>query len=197
MKKYIGVALLFGVVLVAGVSVKPKSATVRADEAKPSHWTKSELGLTIYKHVTPTYGRASASGYWKSTSELKDKQLAGPVVVSIECYREERRCTEAAATVMRGVLQADLTEYDITSWNIGGIVAEDNDGGICGIGHRLSLDFQRNAVIVTNYPKQIRAGEHKIQGKDMCSIFEDASSYKLQGGLLMMSPAATWDALEK
>lgn len=102
-------------------------------------------------------------------------------------HRIKMICTESQATVVLGELKADLVEYDISSWTEDGVVA-DNEGD-CGIGHRLSLDFKSNSVTVTDYPKRVLGGD--------CKPFQDASSYALHGGGLILSPPAAWDPLAK
>src|SRR5580704_8996006 len=98
--------------------------------AETSKWAKVEIPLKIYYHqsrVLPNAGIASAEGFWQSTSSSKDKQMAFPVSVTIECTRSEKSCTESEASIVLGVLKADLLEYDISSWTDDGIVADDND----------------------------------------------------------------------
>jgi len=153
-----------------------------------SRWTKVEIPLNLSHE--DRLGLANAQGFWQSTSTSKDKQLAFPVAVKIECDMSERICRESQASVLLGVLQADLLEYDITSWTAEGVVADEADEGECGIGHRLSLDFKSNSVTVTDYPKRVTTNAN-------CKPFQDASSYSLHGGQLMLYPPAPWDPLVK
>jgi hypothetical protein len=172
----------------SGVERSPSGTnTVHADEALK--WTKVETPLSVYHHESraPNSGYAGAEGFWQSTSSSKDKQLAFPMAVSINCTQNNMACTESQATVVLGLLKADLVEYEISSWTKDGVVA-DNEGS-CGIGHRLSLDFKSNTVTVTDYPKRVLGGD--------CQPFQDANSYILHGGGLMLSPPATWDPLAK
>ena len=183
MKKAFAVAALL---VIFGLSFnvrrsRSQSSAVHADET--SKWTKVETPLAVYVHK----GYASAEGFWQSTSSGKDKQLAFPIAISIGCTQSKMTCTESQASVVLGLLKADLVEYDISSWAEDGVVA-DNEGS-CGIGHRLSLDFKSNSVTVTDYPKRVLGGD--------CQPFRDANSYVLHGGGLMMIPPATWDPLAK
>jgi hypothetical protein len=161
--------------------------------AEASKWAKVEIPRNVYHHESralPNAGIAGAEGFWQSTSASKDKQLVSPVAVKISCTRSDKTCTESEASVVFGVLKADLLEYDVTSWTEEGVVADDTDEGNCGIGHRLSLDFKSNSVTVTDYPK-------KVTSSDNCQAFQDANSYVLQGGNLVLDPPATWDPLAK
>ncbi len=160
--------------------------------AETSKWTKVEIPLSVYHHESRARnsGYAGAEGFWQSTSPSKDKQLVFPVAVKISCTRYNENCTESEASVVFGVLKADLLKYEIMSWTEQGVVADDTDEGNCGIGHRLSLDFQSNSVTVTDYPKKVTSSEN-------CRPFQDANSYALQGGNLVLDPPATWDPLAK
>lgn len=165
--------------------------TVRADEAR-AKWIKMETPLTVFhvESAAHSWGSASAQGFWQSTSTSKDKQLVFPIAVKISCDRGEKICRETYATVQLGVLSADSTEYEVSSWNEKGVIADDTDEGECGIAHRLSIDFKSNSVTVTDYPK-------KINSSQTCKVFQDANSYALHGGQLMLYPPAPWDPLAK
>jgi hypothetical protein len=160
--------------------------------AETSKWAKVEIPLKIYHHElhASNAGVAGAEGFWQSTSSSKDKQMAFPIAVKISCTRSDKTCSESEASVVLGVLKADSMEYDVTSWTGDGIVADSSDDGLCGIGHRLSLDFGSNSVTVTDYPKKVTSGE-------TCQGFQDANSYILQGGSLVLEPPATWEPLAK
>jgi hypothetical protein len=163
---------------------------VHADEQ--TKWAKVEVSLKVYHREhrgSPSSGYASAEGFWQSTSSSKDKQLVFPIAVSIWCSHSKETCTESDATVAFGVLKPTLIEYQISSWTDDGVVADDTDEGECAIGHRLSLDFQGNGVTITDYPK-------KVSGKE-CEAFQDANSYTLRGGNLVLDPPPLWDPLAK
>jgi hypothetical protein len=182
-------ALLVLLVLAYSVgNLRSWSEVVHADQPPSSRWTKVEVPLTV-RHEDRV-GLAYAQGYWQATSLSKDKQLLSPIAVKIECNKLDKSCRESEATVFLGVLQADLLEYDITSWTTNGIVADDTDEGNCGIGHRLSLDFKSNSVTVTDYPKKVTTDKN-------CQAFQDADSYTLRGGQLVLYPPAPWDPLAK
>jgi len=183
-KKAIPAALLLTVLctLRSGTEVK----VVRADD-KPK-WTKAEIPLTV--DHDDKLGIATAEGFWQATSTESDRQLISPIAVKISCDRSEKICRESDATVLVGVLKADLLEYDVSSWNDKGVVADDNDAGKCGIAHRLSLDFKSNSVTVTDYPK-------KTSTDDECKGLQDANSFALRGGELVLYPPVGWGPVEK
>lgn len=192
MRKTVGLLALLALVgLSYRIARSRNETTVYA--AETSKWANVEIPLRIYhdqSRALPNAGIAGAEGFWQSTSSSKDKQLAFPVAVKISCTHSDKTCTESEASVVFGVLKADLLEYDISSWTDDGIVADDGDEGGCGIGHRLSLDFKSNSVTVTDYPKKVTSGEN-------CQAFQDANSYVLHGGSLVLEPPATWDPLAK
>ena len=111
--------------------------------------------------------------------------MAFPIAVTISCTESNMTCRESQASVVLGLLKADLVEYDISSWTENAVVA--NNKGDCGIGHRLSLDFKSNSVTVTDYQKRVLGGD--------CQPVQDANSYALHGGGLMLSPPPFWDPL--
>jgi hypothetical protein len=177
------VVILIGIV--DALAHTRKESVVHADEI--AKWTKTEIPLRV-SHIGSEL--ASADGFWQSTNTSKDKQLVSPIVVKITCTSYDKTCREAEASVFLGaILQADLLEYDITSWTNDGIVADDEDPGKCGIGHRLSLDFKSNSVTVTDYPM-------KVDNSADCKVFQDANSYSLRGGQIMLYPPAKWEPLE-
>lgn len=164
---------------------RSQSDVVHADET--SKWTKVEIPLKVLDNEN--LGYTSAEGFWQSTSSNKDKQLAYPIAVKITCARSSMTCNESeASVVLLGALSVDLTEFDISSWTREGIIADGSEG-TCAIGHRLSLDFKTNSVTVTDYPKGTLGGD--------CKAFQDASSYALHGGYLMLKPPPKWDPLGK
>jgi len=164
---------------------RSEANVVHADDA--AKWTKLEVPLKIVDDET--HGYASAEGFWQSTSSSKDKQLVYPVAVKITCTRSAMTCDESeASVVILGALSADLTEFDISSWTKEGIVGDGPEGN-CATEHRLSLDFKSNSVLVTDYPKRVLSGD--------CKPFQDANSYTLRGGFLMLRPPAVWDPLAK
>lgn len=85
-----------------------------------------------------------------------------------------------------GVLQADTEEYEISSWTDGGIEADDAGAGRCGIGHRLSIDFATNSVVVTDYPTKVDNSNPKNPFLS-CKAIQSANSYALHGGSLIFS----------
>lgn len=192
MKKIVTFLILFALLGLAFDIRRSRTEVnvVHADEQ--AKWTKVEVPLKIYHRQyrsSPSSGYASAEGFWQSTSASKDKQLVSPIAVNIWCSHSQKTCTESDATVSFGVLKAALLEYEVSSWTDDGIVADDTDEGECAIGHRLSLDFQSNSVTITDYPK-------KVSNKQ-CEPFQNANSYTLRGGDLVLDPPPIWDPLAK
>jgi hypothetical protein len=185
MKKTIALLTLLSVAGLSYESGHLRNGTVQADETPK--WAKIGTPLKVFDHEDVGY--ASTEGFWQSTSSTKDKQLVYPIAVKITCTRASMTCDESeASVVILGALSADLTEFDISSWTKDGIVADGPEGN-CAIGHRLSLDFNSNSVTVTDYPKRVLDGD--------CMPFQDANSYALHGGYLMLRPPPTWDPLAK
>jgi hypothetical protein len=148
-----------------------------------STWIRVEAPLTISHD--DKLGNAFAQGFWQLTGSRKDTQPISPQTTKIICTRYDRTCGEIRASVPGGVLQADSFNYYVFTWTKDGIVANDFDEGVCGLGHRLSLDFKSNSVTVTDYPK------HGSSEKN-CQSFQDLKSYALHGGQVALHPPATW-----
>jgi hypothetical protein len=138
-------------------------------------FVKSEVPLSVSRDES--IGWASAKGFWQSTEQSSGKQLAEEIAAKIECFRDENVCRESDAIVFMGLVEPDSNEYAISSWTSSGIVADDTNEGPCAIGHKLSIDFKSNSVVVTDYPK-------KLGGSKDCRPFQTANSYSLHGGAL-------------
>jgi hypothetical protein len=145
-------------------------------------WTKTEVPLKVYHD--DIYGTASATGYWVSTDLSPDKQLVGQTAVKIECTQYDHVCREIDASMLMGVLEADTEEYEILNWTNGRIQAEEAGSGRCGIGHKLSIDFASNSVVVVDYPTKIDNSDSK-NSLLSCKAFQNANSYALHGGSLI------------
>jgi hypothetical protein len=186
-KKSIWLGMTLGAVALAGyfVGSREDSVVVRAQTA--SKWVKTEIPLQVFTYSNKQWAGADAAGFWQSTSSLKDRQLISPIAVKIHCDRGEKMCREVDAAVQFGILTPALLEYEISSWTESGIVADDTDEGECAIGHRLSIDFKGNSVTLTDYPK-------KANNSAKCKAFQEANSYALHAGQLMLYPIASWDA---
>jgi hypothetical protein len=171
---------------------RPTSETSDVAVEKTAKWISVEIPLDVNDLEIPKIRLASvtAHGFWQTASSGKDKQLAFPVVVRIRCDKYEKTCTESQATVTLGVLDANVVEYGISSWTKDGIIADDSDEGDCGIGHRLSIDFKSKSVLVTDYPKKVTSDKN-------CQPFQDAGSYALHGGQIMLYPPAAYDPLAR
>jgi hypothetical protein len=175
-------ALLFLLGCSRGNGRADSNGVVHAAEAPPAKWVKNEIPLTVFRDEGRGYGSASARGFWQSTSADKGKQLAWPIAVKIECDREAKVCREADATVQLGLLEPELVEYEISSWNGSGILADDTEE--CNR-HSLAIDFKTNSVTVTDYPIK--------KGDSVCKPLHDANSYALHGGQLQLYPPAPWN----
>jgi hypothetical protein len=136
---------------------------------RPLHVTHHEF------HQDLAY--ASAEGYWKEMDDSPGKQLVSNVAVKIDCERDELLCKESQASVFYGLVKPDLVEYKVFSWNANGIVAETDSDGFsqCPKGHRLTVDFNSNTVIVVDYLKA-------PSDKPECKADSSPNSYTLQGG---------------
>ena len=175
-------ALLFLLGCNRGNGRSDSNGVVHAAEAPPAKWVKNEILLAVFRYSRS----ASARGFWQSTSTDRGKQLAWPIAVKIECDREAKVCREADATVQLGLLEPELVEYEISSWNNTGILADDTEE--CNR-HSLAIDFPTNSVTVTDYPIK--------KGDSVCKPLSEAHSYVLHGGQLQLYPPAPWDPLEK
>jgi hypothetical protein len=138
---------------------------------------KSPASLQVSHYEWGQFAHASAEGYWKAMDDSPGKQLVSDVAVKISCERDERLCKESDAAIFMGMVKPDLVEYKVSSWTAESIVAdtEDDDLSKCPAGHRLTVDFKSNSVIVVDYPKT-------ASDKPECKAVNSASSYTLQGG---------------
>ena len=143
-------------------------------------WTKTEDTLKVFHYDQI----ASAEGYWVSTDSSPDKQLVGQTAVKIECTQDDRVCRENDASMLMGILEPDTEEYEISSWTDRGIEADETGAGRCGIGHKLSIDFASNSVVVTDYPTKMDNSNPKNPFLS-CKAFQNANSYALHGGSLI------------
>jgi hypothetical protein len=165
-----------------------QTPTVALAADQPPAWRTTEIQLRIDNEEQ--YGLVSTDGFWASTSTAKGKQLISPIAVSLSCVRSEGICRESDASAEMGILSSNVLEYTVSSWTHSGIVADDSSEGPCSIGHRLAIDFQSSSVTVTDYPK-------KISATTFCKPLQDANSYALHGGQIMLYPPATYDPLKK
>jgi hypothetical protein len=136
---------------------------------------RSEMPLKVYHYDYRDFKTVSAEGFWVSTDASKDKQLVQQIVAKIDCNSSEKSCKEHDAELFGGLLHPELEEYKVTKWDGTGVVADDDEGGTCNLGHRLAIDFSSNSVVVTDYP--LKAG-----GRTDCKAFQNANSYSLHGG---------------
>jgi hypothetical protein len=141
-------------------------------------YVTTDLPLHVYHYdYNGGYKTVSADGFWKATDTSKEKQLVSLIAAKIHCDNSSMTCEEHDAQLFGGLLSADSQEYKITRWDGNGLLADDEDGGNCGLGHRLAIDYASNSVIVTDYP--MKAG-----GNADCKAFQNANSYALHGGII-------------
>jgi hypothetical protein len=70
----------------------------------------------------------TASGTWTRAGLTADSSIGVPLQTSrINCIRQERRCTEAKASVSGSTLTSELVQYDIESWSDTTIVFKNED----------------------------------------------------------------------
>jgi hypothetical protein len=148
---------------------------VSAGFFRGSETVKSEVPLSVYHYDYHSFRTISAEGFWVSTDTSKDKQLVQQIAAKIDCNSSEKTCTEHDAELFGGLLQPESESYQVTRWDDAGVVADDEEGGNCSLGHRLAIDFASNSVVVTDYP--LKAG-----GGTDCRAFQNANSYSLHGG---------------
>jgi hypothetical protein len=87
--------------------------------------TQVPVSLSPFLDVIKTGDEfVTVQGTWTRSSGLnQSSSLAFPLQTSrIECYRSQRRCTEARASVSDNLLTSDLVEYDVDSWTAASIV---------------------------------------------------------------------------
>ena len=93
--------------------------------------TKVPVNLSPFLDVTQTGDRVDVSGTWTRHGALAGREGDGmgvPLQTSkITCYRAERRCTEARASVSGNTLNSELVEYDLVSWTKDSIVLKSTD----------------------------------------------------------------------
>jgi hypothetical protein len=130
------------------------------------------------------YAHASAEGYWKEMDQSPGNKLIGNVAVSLSCDRDERLCKESQALVFGGLVSPNLVEYQISSWTANQIVADNDESDFnkCPMGHRLTVDFKSNSVVVVDYLKV---------DKPDCKAVSSPSSYALQGGSIGIMGSST------
>ena len=183
MKRYAVAVFLAVSTCTVAQTAQPKS------EPKQPYWYVTDTGTKVlYDGEDGKDGILLADGMWYATSSIRDKQLIAPISVKIQCGKSVGICREFDATAM-GILQPDMTEYVVATWNSERIVAEDSEEGPCKISHRLVVDFKSKTVTLTDLPSQV--------GNAECKSYRDANSYILHGGQVMLFPLANYDPLAK
>lgn len=96
----------------------------------------------------------TAEGTWMRSGLTEGSAMGFPLQTSlIECNRQERRCSEARASVSGNLLTSELVEYDIESWSTTTIVFRNdalcatevftidlNTEAVSGAGHQINKD---------------------------------------------------------
>jgi hypothetical protein len=138
---------------------------------------KSPQPLEVSHYEHGRYASASAEGYWKEMDDSPGKKLVSNVAAKVSCDRDELLCIESQAAIFIGLVKPDLVEYKVSSWTTNAIVADNDDSDLtkCPLGHRLTVDFKTNSVIVVDYPKT---------SNPECNAVTSANSYTLQGGTM-------------
>jgi len=156
---------------------------------KEQKWYTTGIPLRVDHDKLPGHETADAEGFWKPISTSKEKQLVDVIAVRIECVREDGVCREADASMgLFGILEVQMSTYDITSWTEGGVVSDDVDQ--CNR-HTLAINFKSNSVTVTDYPLK-SAGDDSV----LCKPLHDAFSYALHGGQWQLFPPPPWNPQE-
>ena len=124
-------------------------------------------------------------GTWTRQGRTEKSSMAYPLQTStIDCYRQEHRCTEARAYVSGNLLTSDLVEYDIKSWTKESIVLK-NDG-LC-VSETYTIDLNTKAV---------SGAGHRVNGDtDYCKLSpaeETEWSYRMEKGFPVY-----WDVRSK
>lgn len=113
------------------------------------------VGLSPFTTVVKTGDNwVTAEGTWTRSGSTEGSSMENPLQTSrIECNKEQRRCTEARASVSGNVLIPELVEYEVESWSAAAIVLRLDDlcttevftidlntKSVSGAGHRIKKD---------------------------------------------------------
>lgn len=93
--------------------------------------TEVPVGLAPFSDVIKTGDDlVSVTGTWTRQGSTAGAAMGHPLQTStIECNRQEKRCTEARASVSGHLLTSEVVEYDMQSWTKEAIVLKNN--GMC------------------------------------------------------------------
>lgn len=121
----------------------------------------------------------TVDGFWES--EVKDRALAFPQQVKIDCHNygpENRECVETSVSIaptkgLVSIQEIDTTEYEVDSWDGTGLVASyGGDAGSRCQRHVLTMTFSSGAVSVSDVPTREKG----------CEAFTMTNSYRLIRG---------------
>ena len=138
--------------------------------------TKVPVGLGLRAMVLKTGDNlVTAEGTWTRSGLTEGSSVAYPLQTSrIECNKEERRCTEARASVAGNLLTADLVEYDVDSWTAESIVLRNDAPCATEV---FTIDLNTEAVTGAGHPIN--------KGSDFCKVYgtkETSWNYRLSDG---------------
>jgi hypothetical protein len=129
----------------------------------------SNLSLSPFLDVMKTGGEfVTIEGTSARSPGLNGSFLTIALQTSrIECYRSQRRCTEARAAVLDNTLSADLVEYEVDSWTAASIVLR-NDAPCASEVYTIDL----NTTATSDFNKAAIGAGHLINKADpFCKRF--------------------------
>jgi hypothetical protein len=138
--------------------------------------TQVPLGLGVKAMVIRTGDNlVTVEGTWTRSGPTEGSSMGYPLQTSrIECNKEERRCTEARASVGGTVLMSDLVEYDVESWTASSIVLRLDAPCATSV---FTIDLNTNAVS--------GAGHATNNDTALCKMYpdkEESWNYQLSDG---------------
>ena len=124
--------------------------------------------------MTVRQGAVIARGKWNATTGKKGDEPAFRHAVEIDCFRSDKTCMEATASVIGTDPDILVEYYDVLKWDENGIVAE-KTSAIC-MTNQLNINFQEQSVLAIDAPKSGAKGF-----KDVCKSANHTQTYKLVG----------------
>lgn len=121
-------------------------------------------------HVRPH--AVFANGKWKATTGRQGDEMAFKHAVEIDCFRSEKRCMEATASIVGTEPDLAVQYYEVIRWDENGLVAQSDDA-IC-MTNQLIINFQEKSVLAVDAPKLGAKGL-----KDTCKVVDHTQTYKL------------------
>jgi len=115
-----------------------------------------------------------ARGRWNPADSRPDEERPLLPLVEIHCFREQRFCISASASVQAGEPHLAVEYFQILHWTKTGLQAQ-NDDFSCTI-NELKIEFQDSKVTATDSPK--KPGKN---WSEACKTLEHTLSYTLVG----------------